>query len=144
MVDTIIAGVYGRASNDGTAPAFGGFFYNLYAGGLILGRKCITESGKTGHSTYLSGSDSVVIGYSRYREIVYLPSNPIEGQIIFVKQWWSGSMVFKPLTGHHIYDDTSENPDYGFEEGYSGMFIFTVGYINDVKTEAWIISKWKF
>ena len=144
MVDTIIAGVYGRASNDGTAPAFGGFFYNLYAGGLILGRKCITESGKTGHSTYLSGSDSVVIGYSRYREIVYLPSNPIEGQIIFVKQWWSGSMVFKPLTGHHIYDDTSKNPDYGFEEGYSGMFIFTVGYINDVKTEAWIISKWKF
>ena len=144
MVDTIIAGVYGRASNDGTAPAFGGFFYNLYAGGLVLGRKCITESGKTGHSTYLSGSDSVVIGYSRYREIVYLPSNPIEGQIIFVKQWWSGSMVFKPLTGHHIYDDTSENPDYGFEEGYSGMFIFTVGYINDVKTEAWIISKWKF
>ena len=144
MVDTIIAGVYGRASNDGTAPAFGGFFYNLYAGGLILGRKCITESGKTGHSTYLSGSDSVVIGYSRYREIVYLPSNPIEGQIIFVKQWWSGSMVFKPLTGHHVYDDTSENPDYGFEEGYSGMFIFTVGYINDVKTEAWIVSKWKF
>lgn len=144
MVDTIIAGVYGRADNSGTAPAFGGFFYNLYAGGLILGRKCITESGTKGHSSYLSGSDSVVIGYSRYDETVYLPSNPTEGQVIFVKQWWSGKMTFKPLTGHCIYDDTSENSDYPFTEGQGGMFVFTIGYVNDVKKEAWIVSKWKF
>lgn len=144
MVDTIIAGVYGRADNSGTAPAFGGFFYNLYAGGLILGRKCITESGTKGHSSYLSGSDSVVIGYSRYDETVYLPSNPTEGQVIFVKQWWSGKMTFKPLTGHCIYDDTSENSDYPFAEGQGGMFVFTIGYVNDVKKEAWIVSRWKF
>lgn len=144
MVDTIIAGVYGRADNSGTAPAFGGFFYNLYAGGLILGRKCITESGTKGHSSYLSGSDSVVIGYSRYDETVYLPSNPTEGQVIFVKQWWSGKMTFKPLTGHCIYDDTSENSDYPFADGQGGMFVFTIGYVNDVKKEAWVVSKWKF
>lgn len=144
MVDTIIAGVYGRADNSGTAPAFGGFFYNLYAGGLILGRKCITESGTKGRTSYLSGSDSVVIGYSRYDETVYLPSNPTEGQVIFVKQWWSGKMTFKPLTGHCIYDDTSENSDYPFAEGQGGMFVFTIGYVNDVKKEAWIVSKWKF
>ena len=144
MVDTIIAGVYGRADNSGTAPAYGGFFYNLYAGGLILGRKCITESGTKGHSSYLSGSDSVVIGYSRYDETVYLPSNPTEGQVIFVKQWWSGKMTFKPLTGHCIYDDTSENSDYPFVDGQGGMFVFTIGYVNDVKKEAWIVSRWKF
>lgn len=144
MVDTIIAGVYGRADNSGTAPAFGGFFYNLYAGGLILGRKCITESGTKGHSSYLSGSDSVVIGYSRYDETVYLPSNPTEGQVIFVKQWWSGKMTFKPLTGHCIYADTSENSDYPFAVGQGGMFVFTIGYVNDVKKEAWIVSRWKF
>lgn len=144
MVDTIIAGVYGRADNRGTAPAFGGFFYNLYAGGLILGRKCITESGTKGHSSYLSGSDSVVIGYSRYDETVYLPSNPTEGQVIFVKQWWSGKMTFKSLTGHCIYDDTSENSDYPFAEGQGGMFVFTIGYVNDVKKDAWIVSRWKF
>lgn len=144
MVDTIIAGVYGRADNSGTAPAFGGYFYNLYAGGLILGRKCITESGTKGHSSYLSGSDSVVIGYSRYDETVYLPSNPTEGQVIFVKQWWSGKMTFKPLTGHCIYDDTTENSDYPFANGQGGMFVFTIGYVNDVKKEAWIASRWKF
>lgn len=143
-VDTIVAGVYGRADNSGTAPAYGGFFYDLYAGGLTLGRICITENGKSGHSSYLSSGDSLVIGYSRYDETVYLPSDPKEGQVIFVKQWWSGKLRFKPLTGHHIYDDTSENSDYEFSEGQGGMFVFTIGYINSVKKEAWIVSRWKY
>ena len=143
-VETIVAGVYGRADNSGTAPAYGGFFYDLYAGGLTLGRICITEKGKSGHSSYLSSDDSLVIGYSRYAETVYLPSDPKEGQVIFVKQWWSGSLLFKPLTGHHIYDDSSENTDCAFSEGQGGMFIFTIGYVNSVKKEAWIVSKWKF
>lgn len=143
-VETIVAGVYGRADNSGTAPAYGGFFYDLYAGGLTLGRICITENGKSGHSSYLSSDDSLVIGYSRYAETVYLPSDPKEGQVIFVKQWWSGSLLFKPLTGHHIYDDASENTDYAFGEGQGGMFVFTIGYVNSVKKEAWIVSKWKF
>lgn len=143
-VETIVAGVYGRADNSGTAPAYGGFFYDLYAGGLTLGRICITENGKSGHSSYLSSDDSLVIGYSRYAETVYLPSDPKEGQVIFVKQWWSGSLLFKPLTGHHIYDDSSENTDYAFGEGQGGMFVFTIGYVNGVKKEAWIVSRWKF
>lgn len=143
-VETIVAGVYGRADNSGTAPAYGGFFYDLYAGGLTLGRICITENGKSGHSSYLSSGDSLVIGYSRYAETVYLPSDPKEGQVIFVKQWWSGSLLFKPLTGHHIYDDSSENTDYAFSEGQGGMFVFTIGYVNSVKKESWIVSRWKF
>jgi hypothetical protein len=143
-VETIVAGVYGRADNSGNAPAYGGFFYDLYAGGLTLGRICITEIGKSGHSSYLSSDDSLVIGYSRYAETVYLPSDPKEGQVIFVKQWWSGSLLFKPLTGHHIYDDSSENTDYAFSEGQGGMFVFTIGYVNSVKKEAWIVSRWKF
>ena len=143
-VETIVAGVYGRANNSGTAPAYGGFFYDLYAGGLTLGRICITENGKSGHSSYLSSDDSLVIGYSRYAETVYLPSDPKEGQVIFVKQWWSGSLLFKPLTGHHIYDDSSENTDYAFSEGQGGMFVFTIGYVNSVKKESWIVSRWKF
>lgn len=143
-VDTIVAGVYGRADNSGTAPAYGGFFYDLYAGGLTLGRKCITENGKSGHSSYLSSDDSIVIGYSRYAETVYLPSDPKEGQVIFVKQWWSGSLNIYPLTGHYIYDDTSENTYYPFSEGQGGMFVFTIGYVNGVKKEAWIVSRWKY
>lgn len=142
---TMVSGVFGRASNSGTAPAYGGFFNMLYAGGLVLGRKAIT--GTSNNTTYLSAGDSIIIGYNSAVSTVYLPSDPYEGQVIFVKQWWSGTMRFRPRTNHHIYDDHTENEYYDFPEGYAGMFVFSIGYIgsgsNAVKTEAWIVSRWK-
>ena len=144
--ETMIAGVYGRASNSGTAPAYGGYFENLFASGVVLGRRCIT--GTTANTTYLSAGDTMVIGYNSAVSTVYLPSSPREGQIIFVKQWWSGTLRVRPYTGHKIYDDTSANDYYDFTEGYGGMFVFTVGYITSgnttTKVEAWLVSKWKF
>ena len=141
-VDTIVAGVYGRASNSGTAPAFGGFFYDLFAGGLIFGRKCITET--SNNTWYLNREDTVVIGYTSVASVVYLPASPKEGQVIFVKQWWRGYMRFRPRSGYLIYDDTSVNDYYDFGEGQGGMFVYTVGYVDGVKKQAWLVSKWKF
>lgn len=145
-MQTIVAGMYGVASNKGTAPAFGGYFYNLFAGGLVLGRKCIT--GTDGTTYYLEESDTLIIGYTSATATVYLPSNPTEGQVVFVKQWWTGKMRFKPLTGHHIYDDSSENEYYDFSMGKGGMFTFTIGYITvngtTTKKEAWLVSRWEF
>lgn len=143
--DTIIAGVYGRASNSGTAPAYGGFFYDLYAGGLTLGRKAISGTKQT---VYLNASDTMIIGYTSDTSIVYLPASPKEGQVVFVKQWWKGTMRVRPRTGHHIYDDDSENEYYDFGCGQGGMFVFTIGYITSgnttTKTETWLVSRWKF
>lgn len=141
-VDTIVAGVYGRASNSGTAPAFGGFFYDLFAGGLIFGRKCIT--GTSNNTWYLNREDTVVIGYTSAASVVYLPASPKEGQVIFVKQWWRGYMRFRPRSGYLIYDDTSVNDYYDFGEGQGGMFVYTVGYIDGVKKQAWLVSRWKY
>lgn len=73
--ENFLAGVYGRASNSGTAPAYGGFFQNLMAAGLFLHRKAIEESSS---SVYLSETDSLVIGYSRNQQIVYLPSDGVK------------------------------------------------------------------
>ena len=144
-IETIVAGVYGRASNSGTAPAFGGFFYDLYAGGLTLGKKAISGTNQT---VYLGASDTMVIGYTSDTSIVYLPASPKEGQVVFVKQWWSGTMRVRPRTGHHIYDDNTENTYYDFGCGQGGMFVFTIGYITSgnttTKTEAWIVSRWKY
>lgn len=143
---TMIAGIFGRASNNGTAPAYGGFFQRLYAGGLVLGRKAIVDT--TSNTNYLATGDTMVIGYCSDEKIVYLPTDPYEGQVVFVKQWWSGYMRFKPRTGHHIYDDHTENDYYDFAEGQGGMFVFSIGYIGSgssaKKTEAWIVSRWKF
>ena len=124
--ENFLAGVYGRASNSGTAPAYGGFFQNLMAAGLFLHRKAIEESSS---SVYLSETDSLVIGYSRNQQIVYLPSDGVIGRTIFFKQWWTGYMRVYPRSGNVLYDDHTQNDYYDIGEGQGAIFHFTVGYV---------------
>lgn len=139
--ENFLAGVYGRASNSGTAPAYGGFFQNLMAAGLFLHRKAIEESSS---SVYLSETDSLVIGYSRNQQIVYLPSDGVIGRTIFFKQWWTGYMRVYPRSGNVLYDDHTQNDYYDIDEGQGAIFHFTVGYVDGVKKSAWLISRYKF
>lgn len=139
--ENFLAGVYGRASNSGTAPAYGGFFQNLMAAGLFLHRKAIEESSS---SVYLSETDSLVIGYSRNQQIVYLPSDGVIGRTIFFKQWWTGYMRVYPRSGNVLYDDHTQNDYYDIGEGYGAIFHFTVGYVDGVKKSAWLVSRYKF
>lgn len=139
--ESFLAGVYGRASNSGTAPAYGGFFQNLMAAGLFLHRKAIEESSS---SVYLSETDSLVIGYSRNQQIVYLPSDGVIGRTIFFKQWWTGYMRVYPRSGNVLYDDHTQNDYYDIGEGQGAIFHFTVGYVDGVKKSAWLVSRYKF
>lgn len=139
--ENFLAGVYGRASNSGTAPAYGGFFQNLMAAGLFLHRKAIEESSS---SVYLSETDSLVIGYSRNQQIVYLPSDGVIGRTIFFKQWWTGYMRVYPRSGNVLYDDHIQNDYYDIGEGQGAIFHFTVGYVDGVKKSAWLVSRYKF
>lgn len=139
--ENFLAGVYGRASNSGTAPAYGGFFQNLMAAGLFLHRKAIEESYS---SVYLSETDSLVIGYSRNQQIVYLPSDGVIGRTIFFKQWWTGYMRVYPRSGNVLYDDHIQNDYYDIGEGQGAIFHFTVGYVDGVKKSAWLVSRYKF
>lgn len=139
--ENFLAGVYGRASNSGTAPAYGGFFQNLMAAGLFLHRKAIEESSS---SVYLSETDSLVIGYSRNQQIVYLPSDGVIGRTIFFKQWWTGYMRVYPRSGNVLYDDHTQNDYYDIDEGQGAIFHFTVGCVDGVKKSAWLVSRYKF
>lgn len=139
--ENFLAGVYGRASNSGTAPAYGGFFQNLMAAGLFLHRKAIEESSS---SVYLSETDSLVIGYSRNQQIVYLPSDGVIGRTIFFKQWWTGYMRVYPRSRNVLYDDHTQNDYYDIGEGQGAIFHFTVGYVDGVKKSAWLVSRYKF
>lgn len=139
--ENFLAGVYGRASNSGTAPAYGGFFQNLMAAGLFLHRKAIEESSS---SVYLSETDSLVIGYSRNQQIVYLPSDGVIGRTIFFKQWWTGYMRVYPRSGNVLYDDHTQNDYYDIGEGQGAIFHFTVGHVDGVKKSAWLVSRYKF
>lgn len=53
-------------------------------------------------------------------------------------------MRFRPRSGYLIYDDTSVNDYYDFGEGQGGMFVYTVGYVDGVKKQAWLVSRWKY
>lgn len=135
----LVCGVYGNASNSGTAPYFGGYFYNLRVNGLILKTKYITTN-----NFYLTDQHSMVVGFSSETYNVYLPAATREGQTIFVKQWWSGTMRFYPRSGQKIYDDNSENEYYEFGHGYAGMFTFVKASLNGTPIEVWVVSRWRF
>jgi hypothetical protein len=139
--ENFLAGVYGRASNSGTAPAYGGFFQNLMAAGLFLHTKAIEEQTA---SVYLSETDSLVIGYSRNQQIVYLPSDGVIGRTIFFKQWWTGYMRVYPRSGNVLYDDHTVNDYYDIGEGQGAIFHFTIGYVDGVKKSAWLVCRYKY
>lgn len=137
--EQLIAGVYGNSSNSGTAPHYGGYFFNLKVKGLILGTKYITSS-----TTYLTDAMTNVVGFGSSRLTVYLPASSREGQTIFVKQWGTGSLRFYPRSGQKIYDDSSENEYYDFAQGQGGVFTFVRAAINGESVEVWLVSRWKY
>jgi len=139
---TIIAGVYGRASNSGNAPAYGGYFWDLMAAGLILRPKYIGDAG----TYYLYDGYTQCLGFSNSGKTatVYLPTGEMEGKVIFAKQIGQGGMRFRARTGQFIFDDISANDYYDVPEGWEAKFTFAIFYLNDVKKEAWLVSRWKF
>lgn len=139
---TLIAGVYGRASNTGTAPAYGGYFRDLLAAGLILNPKYIGDTA----TYYLSDGYTQCLGMtnSGITATVYLPTGGMEGKVIFAKQIGQGQMRFRPRSGQYIYDDASVNDYYDVPEGWEAKFTFAIFYQNNEKKEAWLVSRWKY
>jgi len=143
--ETIVAGIYGRADNQGTAPAYGGYFWDLKACGLILNTKFISDN-----STYsercLSKSISFVIGLCNRNVVndVYLPNDTKNGRIIKFKQMGAGAMRVRPMSGQHIYDDTSENDYYDCLEGECLEFVFGIWVKGSTTTNVWTVSKYKY
>ena len=139
--ETIVAGVYGRAINSGTAPAYGGFFYNLFASGLVLGRKCITKDSGT---VYLEDTNTLILGYSSSNSTVYLPSNPKEGQTLLFRQWQSGSLTIRPYPDQLMYDSSIGIDYINCAEGEMVIAVFTIGYKGADVIEAWLVYRLKF
>lgn len=137
--ERLIAGMYGYASNSGTAPSYGGYFFNLKVKGLIYGIKYITASG-----VYLTDAMSLVVGFTNSQAKVYLPASTREGQTIIFKQWWTGSMRIYPRNGQKIFDDHTENEYYDVSEGQELIAHFIKAAINGENVQVWVVSKYKF
>jgi hypothetical protein len=143
--ETIIAGVYGMASNNGTAPAFGGYFWDLKACGLVLNRKFITDN-STYSERVLSSAHSLIIGLCNSGVIrtLYLPNDGVEGRIVLVTQMGAGTLRVETSTGQSIYDDTTENEYYDIEEGQTGVFTFGIWSKGGKKVEVWCVGRYKY
>lgn len=137
--ERLIAGLYGYASNSGTAPSYGAYIYNLKAKGVIYGIKYITSSG-----VYLTDAMSLVVGFSNQRTNVYLPASTREGQTIVFKQWWTGYMRIYPRSGQKIFDDHTENEYYDVGEGQELVAHFVRAAINGESVQVWLVSKFSY
>lgn len=143
--ETLVAGVYGRADNQGTAPAYGGYFWDLKACGLILNTKFISDNSSYSERC-LSKSVSFVIGLCNKNVVkdVYLPNDTKNGRIIKFKQMGAGAMRVRTQSGQHIYDDTSENDYYYCREGECLEFVFGIWVKGSTTTNVWTVSMYKY
>lgn len=142
---TLIAGLYGRASNSGTALAYGAYIWDLLAAGLILRQKYVGDNYTD--SPYQIGSGvTQIVGLSNSGKTAQaiLPSDGMEGKVIYVKQIGAGNIRVSPKSGQKIYDDNSENAYYECSCGQEMKFTFAKYRIGSVTTEVWLVSRWKF
>ena len=139
---TLLAAVYGYASNSGTAPAFGGYFFNLKANGLTLGIKKIF--GKSTTTTYLTDEQTLVVGLSSVKQNVYLPASDKQGQTIILKQLWTGYMRVYPRSGYKLFDDSTENEYYDVGQGQRLIAHFVKFSINGEDVSVWTLSRFKY
>lgn len=141
--ENFIAGVYGHSVNSGTAPAYGGYFQNLFISGMLLKNRSVSDSSGT---VYLSTTDSFVLGLtnSGVTRTVYLPNDGVIGRTILVKQIGAGTLRFYPRSGQYIHDDSSENAYYDIPEGWLGIFNFVRFSLNGTNREVWAVSMCKY
>ena len=141
--ESLVAGVYGRASNYGTAPAYGGFFYNLKACGFAKSTFYFTDS-KYGYS--LSKTQTTVIGLINKgkTKTIYLPSNAYEGMEVEFIQMGQGVTRIDTKDGTHIYDDDSEHDYYDCTCGWVTVCRRFTYSINKVNYDIWAVHQYHF
>lgn len=141
--ETIVAGVYGRAHNSGTAAAYGGFFYQLKACGLTTSVYYFTDNDA---GAQISLDDTTVIGLinKNITCTIYLPKNAHEGQEVEIIQMGQGVTRIDTNDGTHIYDDISENEYYDCAEGWVTICKRVRYTLDKVTRDIWVVHQYSF
>ena len=106
----IAIGVAGYAINQGNGEAFGGYFVNLKALGLVVNLKRVGE--QNNNAVSLTLSDTRVVGLHDNGNVdVRLPAKASEGQTIVFTQVGRGTMKILPPVGesNHRFSNDSEH-----------------------------------
>ena len=117
-----VAGIYGRATNNGTGEAYGGYFDILKANGLYAGCKRITAT------ITLTKNDVFVSCYNTVAITISLPTNPYPGQIIMIRRN-NTATVLANGNGKSIMNTGIASTIYvGQSQGDIGLFVFDGQY----------------
>jgi len=136
------AGVIGRMTRNGTAPAYGGYFDNLFANGLLLSTRYVNED--TGpnptedSSLYkiLSNSNTFVFSLGNIANVITFilpPYSPQVGQTVFFKNAGTKGLRIGTAKYHSIYVDHTSVIDVTISAGKGA--IATLVYINSTNTD---------
>ncbi|MFS0489886.1 hypothetical protein [Leadbetterella byssophila] len=137
-----IAGVVGIANNSATpgvgqtkAPAYGGWFKDLFAYGLIGQIKEI------GAADTIAEGDVVITltGSSAYN--VTLPVVTHEGHIKLIKNIGTGTKTLLPGSGQKMFDDSTENANYSIQDGSLIIALSKRLLVSGTSYMCWLISK---
>lgn len=121
--ENCVVGVYGKASNRLGGPAYGGYFENLKACGLVVSRKIITDSASS--STQILPSESLVIGTANTAKAIVLPNDAIEGRVVIVQQLGNGALTVSAPDGQFLGSPFNANTTTTLNIGESAMFMLT-------------------
>lgn len=137
---TFVAGVYGRAENTGTAPAYGGYFLQLKACGFIKNIAYLSDSSADWQTLSKKYTTVVSTIASSSGLGVYLPTDAVPGQEIEFMQMGGGFVRISTIDGSVIYDDTSSNEYYDTPEGWTTV---CVRAFYDT-TPVWLVRQYQF
>lgn len=87
--EVCVVGVYGKAHNTSSAPAYGGYFENLKACGLVLSKRVITDDTS---ELQVQPNDTLIIGVSSGAKTITLPKANIDGKIVIVQRLGAGDL----------------------------------------------------
>ena len=135
--ENCVVGVYGKANNQANAPAYGGYFENLKACGLMLSRKIITDS--TQDNEQITSNQTLVVGTADIDKTIVLPSGSIEGRVIVIQQIGAGKLEITAPSGTRL----NLNGNSLLLSQNEGALAFLVAYkqSNSTLKYVWIINK---
>ncbi len=119
-----ICGVFGRASNSAgnPAPAYGGYFMNLMAAGLIIN----TYNVLAGATEYTVTNTIVYVScYNTNAATVYLPASPYKGRVVYIKRINAGVTI--EGNGNNLLTHT-QVASVNTTDGNTWMFVFDGSY----------------
>lgn len=139
--ESCVVGVYGKAKNTSSAPAYGGYFENLKACGLVLSKRVITN--ETTAMLQIESNETLIVSVANTGDkTITLPTENIDGKIVIVQRLGGATLtVTTDTTSGHLLGVPSVGGAYSLEMYECIMFILTAYRENDTVKYAWTINK---